>query len=264
MAIDFRGAVIGVLDSAELAGRDYSVCLSAEERDTASRIRSARRREEWLAARILAKYLRGTGLPDWAAQAGTPVPRLLRVTCAALTPVADEQFREMTVTGVPPRISWNGRTQTIAISHTNGLACVAVGRGTIQALDVETRTARVAPFYERNFTPREREWADGCCREYGMDRDWVYTLLWSMKECMLKTPAFQHLSIWDMPRIEIAVHGDPSVLRAPHEACTLEDDFAHLETEVNDGHRTVPACMAVAGTRDLVLTASKTISERKL
>jgi phosphopantetheinyl transferase len=268
MAIDFGGAVIGVLDSADLAGRDFSGCLCEEEREAGSHLRNSRRREEWLAARILAKYLfldvSGTGLPACPAWAGRPGPRLFRMNGHTLSGIAPERFREISVAGGPPHITWHDRSEAIAISHTNGIACAAVTRGTIDALDMETRAARVAPFYEQNFTPRERQWADGCCRAHGMDRDWVYALLWSMKECILKTPSFAHLSIWNMRSMEVVVRAGTSALGGLDGDGELRDEFVYLETEVNDGYRVVPAWMAVAGTRDLVLTASKTISEREL
>jgi hypothetical protein len=255
MASESRGAVIGVLDSADLAGRDYTACLTGRERADAAQFSYGRRRQEWLAARILAKHL---FLQDPDLVSGHA--RLFRMTPAVLAGIVPERLRGVEiVAGAPPQIG----DRAIAISHTNGIACVSVGRGTFDAVDLETCAARVAPFYERNFSERERQWAERCGRDHRLERDWVYTLLWSMKECVLKTPAFRHLTVWDMPAFEVLVRAATGDLRGPHDAAGLHDEFVYLETEVSDGRRAVPVSLAVTGSSGLVLTASRANSERE-
>jgi 4'-phosphopantetheinyl transferase EntD len=258
MVTDFRGALIGVLDARQLAGRDYAACLCDGERAASAQIVHPRRRQEWLAARILAKYL-FLEQPAQNADVVSGHARLFQMSEAELAGAAPSRLREAEiVAGPPPRIG----SDPIAISHTNGIACVSVRRGTLDALDIETRAERSAPFYEHNFTRRERQWAESLRRDFRLDRDWVYTLLWSMKECMLKAPWFRHLTVWDMPALEVAVRGESGDLRRPHDAAALHGEFVYLETEVSDGHSVVPASMAVTGTSTLVVTASRVISER--
>ena len=261
MAIEFATPVIGVLDSAELSASDYERCLSEAERDQISRVRNPLRRRERLAGRIAAKFL---FLQRRLASPMTRDLHLLKINRSALDRISPSLFRQVLITPPDqgtgaPRISWcmgQRIAEKAAISHTDGLACVLLGDSEACSVDFEKSEARISSFYRHYFTPREKEWAAACVRRYGLNSTWAYTVLWSMKECVLKTGAFAHLTVWNISSLEMNILTGSEELREPHDANELREKFVYLDTEVSDGNRIVAARMAISGTACLVLTAS--------
>jgi hypothetical protein len=110
-------------------------------------------------------------------------------------------------------------------------------------------------FYRGNFTERERDWAAGCYRRLGLDPHWTLTLLWSIKECLLKTPAYNHLSVWNMPSLDLRiVCGEDDLVHLPS-AREFYDGYVFLRVEATGRNGTVSQRVAVAGRYDLVVTA---------
>jgi hypothetical protein len=81
--------------------------------------------------------------------------------------------------------------------------------------------------------------------------EWLYTLLWSTRECLLKTPRFTALSLWDMPTLEIQIPNGAERLVRVQDSKNLSGSFEFLEASTFRG----PFRLAVAGTPNLVLTA---------
>ena len=194
--------------------------------------------------------------------------RLEKISDAMLDAFTARTYRDVVVRkseslgGGPARIEWRsgGPATNVAISHVQGLACAFIGSTEVYSVDLEMRKPRVPEFYAHNFTPREQSWSSECARSLNLDSDWLYTLLWSAKECLLKTPAFAGLSLWDMPSMEINFLTGSGSLKALHDAQTFSGYFESLEAEVTPADRKsrCPAKhfrLAVSGTADLVLTA---------
>ena len=241
-------SLIGVLDSAQLAGSGASRWLTETETADYAAIRNPRRQAEWLAGRIAAKYAflhRG--------QASGPLA-LARITREMIEPAED--YRQVRVTKHPspeggaPGIGRRGAPvqARVAVSHAEGMACAFIGGTGAYAIDLEFRKPRIAEFYRQNFSARERAWVAASAG----DELWLYTLLWSAKECLLKTPQFAALSLWDMPSIDLRILSGQAGLGRNS---TLES-FTFLDAEASSTasvrHRFE---LAVAGTADLVLTA---------
>jgi hypothetical protein len=94
-----------------------------------------------------------------------------------------------------------------------------------------------------------------CAASYGLQPEWLYTLLWSARECLLKTPRFRALSLWDMPTLEIDIHGGVERLVKVHDSESFSGSFEMLQASTFRG----PFQLAVAGDSNLILTAVTTL-----
>jgi 4'-phosphopantetheinyl transferase EntD len=258
-----NASLVGILDSAKLSADQCVACLSPIELDESVAISNQRRRAEWLAGRIAAKFV-FLERERSSASARSSGLRMRQITLGDLAGFSSETYREVVVTkdkspaGGAPRIGWRSQGEGVrtAISHSNGLACAFIGDTNAYALDIEAPSPRIPAFYLRNFTPRERNWTGECARLFNLDPDWLYTLLWSAKECLLKTPSFVRLSLWNMPAIEINVVAGSERLAAVHQATGLSGNFEILGVETPKGLG--PAShfqLAVGGTANLILAA---------
>jgi 4'-phosphopantetheinyl transferase EntD len=261
MATEYGRQLVAVLDSTELTADTCGSYLSAVEVGEASAIAHPRRRQEWLAGRMAAKFVfLQRELTGACAQSNGLY--LKKISVAELAAFAQEVYRSVAVSrnqsagGGPARIGWNtsAQTVTVAISHVNGLSCAYIG-GTAEtySIDLEANSPRVPEFYLQNFTPREKNWVGNCARSLDLKQDWLYTLLWSAKECLLKTPEFADMSLWDMPSIEVHVLGGSERLRKLHTSDRLGGDFQILDTRIIPSTQQVR--LAVSGNANLILTA---------
>ena len=268
MAINFTKNVIGVLDSTELTPQNYVNCLSAGEVEQFSLIRNLRRKHEWLAGRLSAKFLFLSGA-DTPGDPPAGELRLFTITHDTLAQFDSAAYRNIEVirnsspAGGPPQISWVSGTasKSVAISHTAGLACALLGSGATFSVDIETCHSRVPEFRQHNFTSQERAWVDFSSYSSNIDSDWLYTLLWSAKECLLKTPMFEYVTLWDLPSLEVSILTASDKLSAIHRMSELGERFLELDVRVNlrnqmtGQSRSTPLRIAVSGTPNLVLTA---------
>ena len=168
--------------------------------------------------------------------------------------------RDKSPGGGPARAGWEsgGVTVPVAISHVHGLACAFIGQTNgIYSVDLEARSHRVPEFYHHNFPPREQSWANSTARSFDVDSDWLYTLLWSAKECLLKTPVFSTMSLWNMPSLEINVLGGMDRLKRLHDSTSIAGDFEFLRADIAPSAKHIQ--LAVAATTDLILTAITTL-----
>jgi hypothetical protein len=246
---------IATLDSSLLAGRNYEEFLSDRERQEFLRFRASLRKSEWLAGRLSSKFLFLTE------QSGTlSAADLLRFPPSMYR--STEVMRSDTVRFGLPQVGRGNEFRDVAISHTNGIACALLGSGETIAVDIEHVEPRTPVFYRGNFTERERDWATGCSRRLGLDSHWTLTLLWSIKECLLKTPAYNGLSVWDMPSLDIRIVSGEDALAHSHCAREFSGGFVFLGLEATGRNGTVSQSVAVSGRYDLVVTAIRGVDRR--
>jgi 4'-phosphopantetheinyl transferase EntD len=260
-------ALLGLLDCAALSADGLHTFLPAflgpEELRESSAIHHPRRREEWLAGRIAAKFVFLERESAGTVDPGSSLV-LRHITSAALAKFPAEAYRDVAVArdqsagGGPARIGRRFAQERIpvAISHRNGQACAFLGTSDVYSVDLEAPAPRIPEFYLHNFTAREQNWTGACARQFHLDPNWLYTLLWSAKECLLKTPRFRALSLWDMAALDIHILAGSERLKAIQEATTFSVDLQFLQaaTTCHAG----PARqfqMAVGGTANLILTA---------
>jgi len=252
-----RSLVAG-LDSAEVTREIQASCLREIEIQEAAAILNRRRREEWVAGRIAAKYafLYGDLFPE---SAGSDTLYFRMLHSADLAAFSSETYHSVSVVrdkapgGGPARVGWSCGSDSVqvAISHSAGISCASVGTTGVSSLDLETPAPRVPEFYLQTFTKRERDWVGACAGSHGLRPDWLYTLLWSARECLLKTLPFKALSLWDMPALEIDIPNSVERLVRAHDSKELSGSFEYLEANTFNG----PFRLAVAGAPNLILTA---------
>ena len=249
-------APIAMLDSRLLAGGDYEAYLSADERAEFSRFGTPLRKSEWLAGRLSSKFL---FLSEQISEQIGEQSGLLSAADLSRFPASlyrdTEVLRNDRVRFGLPQVGRGAEFRDVAISHTDGIACALLGNGDSMAVDMERVEPRSPAFHRGNFTEGERAWAAKCFQRLGLDADWAFTLLWSIKECLLKTPAYNDLSIWNMPSLDICIVSGEDDLMQPYSAREFSDDFVLIKVQATDRNRTVSHSVAVAGRYNLVLTA---------
>jgi hypothetical protein len=250
--------LVAGLDSALVTAEIQESCLRENEIQQAAAILNRRRREEWVAGRIAAKYafLCGEQFPN---STGSGTLYLQKLHIADLAAYSSETYRSVSVFrnlapgGGPARVGWSSSSDTVqlAISHSAGISCASASSAGVCALDLESPASRVPEFYRHTFTNRERDWVSACAGSYGLHPEWLYTLLWGARECLLKTSPFASLSIWNMPTIEIEIRDGAERLVRVHDSKDLSGSFEFFEASTFKG----PFRLAVAGAPNLILTA---------
>jgi hypothetical protein len=262
MVIECSRSLVAGLDSGEVTDTMRRACLRQDEMQQALPIQNRRRWDEWVAGRIAAKYafLCGERFPGTSATDALDVRRLRR---SDVDTFRSEDYRAVSVAknqtpgGGPARVGWSASSDSlpVSISHSAGVSCAWVGahsdHNESRSLDLETPAPRVPEFYRHTFTQREREWVGASAVSHGLHSDWLYTLLWSVRESLLKLPCFQTLSLWDMPGLEIDIPGNVEQLVQAHNSKDLSGSFSFLQARTSHG----PFRLAVAGAPNLILTA---------
>ena len=246
---------VATLDSSLLAACNYEAFLSEREREEFLRFRTPLRKREWLAGRLTSKFLflsEHSGMLSAADLARFPAS-IYRST---------EVLRNDCVRFGIPQVGRGAEFRDVAISHTSGIACALLGNGETIAVDMERVETRTPVFYRGNFTAGERAWASDCFRRLGLDPHWTLTLLWSIKECLLKTPAYNDLSIWNMPSLDLRIVSGEDGLVHPQSARELSGGFVYLGVEATAHNGTVSQRVAVSGRYDLVVTAIRGLDRR--
>ncbi|HEV2762430.1 MAG TPA: 4'-phosphopantetheinyl transferase superfamily protein [Pyrinomonadaceae bacterium] len=248
-------AVVGLLEVCELRGADYAAHLSEGERAKYAGLAGERRRGEWLAGRLAAKFLflnRLGGTREPLHAPGTPY--LLKISSAELAAFSPWMYRAVEILSDEgaPGLVWCGRRreEKVSLSHTGGVACACLSPSAPVAVDIETVAPREDAFYRKNFDEAERNWV--ARHAVGrFDAEWHFTLLWSLKESALKLGWLNEASLWTLPRVRIS--GLPE-LEHVGPVGTTGDRFASFAARVEEDGRVTHARVAAAGTHKLVLT----------
>lgn len=252
-----RSLVAG-LDSAEVSWGLQASCLRETEIQEAAAILNPRRRDEWVAGRMAAKY---AFLSDEQSteSAGSGTLYFRKLDSVDLAAFSSEAYRSVSVIrnqapgGGPACVGWSSGSDTVqaAISHSAGISCASLSTAGVCSLDLETPAPRVPEFYLHTFSNRERDWVGACAGSYGLHPEWLYTLLWSTRECLLKTPRFTALSLWNMPALEIDIYDSAERLVRVHNSKDHTGNFEFFQASTFRGRFQ----LAVAGAPNLILTA---------
>lgn len=250
------GCDVAILDNRKLLVEEFAEHLSENERATYARLLTQSRRDKWLAGRLAAKYLFLNSIAHF--QESKPCsskPTLARLSLESLRAFSPWLYRRIEVVagdGGKPCLSWCGqpRTESISLSHSGDISCACLGIGVLTAVDIETIAPRLDAFYRQNFTAAERSWAT--C---GIRSDWVFTLLWSLKESALKLGwPNEAAGVWDMPKLEIARLPALKQVGKFWSSRTISDDFTVFSASVKENFRSLPVRVAVNGTDNFVLS----------
>jgi hypothetical protein len=244
-----------LLESRELLTADYTTHLSVREVKRWEQISSTRRKLEWLAARLAAKYLFLSRF-DLGRHALPREQGFIKLTHEMLRRHSPWMYRSVEV--LPPDdkseerpvLTWCGtrRNENVSLSHTSGIACASIST-TPTAVDIEVATSRNKAFYRRTFTAAEQTWVSSSARDDEFKSSWFFTLLWTLKESALKLKLLTSATVWELPRIEIKDLPD---------LCDLEklplDHLVSFPVRIKEPQGELPVQVAVAGTRNWILT----------
>lgn len=258
---------VAVLPSRAVDGPAYVECLSEREQARFAAIAHPDRKARWLAGRLAAKYLFLMQM-NRAGTVGAGPPRFVPLTSERLAAFLPWMYQYVEV--LPPegsergapRLLWGGEAcpaHHISLSHANGTTSACLAAGNTLGIDLEEAVHRLQAFYRGNFTAREQAWVAQCAHGTALTPTWLYTLLWTLKESVLKANVLaKQVSVWDFPRIDVHLLVDPRGLAAAAGRARLGDQFV-----VSAARITGPACqadvhVALTATRKLVLTVINT------
>lgn len=255
---------IAVLDTSILAHADDDLirCLSAAEFQRYRSLASAQRQREWLGARLAAKYLflSRFELPGDGRHDSRAVTHLMRETLVSL-PLW--MWRSIEVaTGCNPEhpgpfFRWRGGHEVkvaLSLSHTGHDACACIAAGSDVGIDLQNVEQRVAAFYRTNYTAAEAQWVD---RGAGCDpsgRDWLYTLLWTLKEAALKARVLVHTSPVSFGGVEVFELPAPETLLRACRQDDWRDRLMRITARIREERNIRRLEVAITGTRRMILT----------
>jgi 4'-phosphopantetheinyl transferase EntD len=256
---------VGLLDAGRLQDERYMPLLSADERAKYLTLPSLSRKGEWLAGRLAAKHVFLNRLELSEESSGQQWrPTLTVLTAEALGTYSPWMYRQVEVLSDDgrPSLVWCGRQrpENISLSHSGGVSCASIASGARTAIDIETAAPRVGAFYRNNFTEAERAWAHGGAGGERVRSNWYFTLLWTLKESVLKLGWLKQAGVWEIPRIEIDGlpgfdHTGPFWSNS-----TIGSDFLVFTASVKEACRVMQVQVAVSGTRNFVLTVMNPLS----
>ena len=258
---------VAVVASKEVDGRAYVECLSVREQARYAAIGHPGRKARWLAGRLATKYLFLMQM-DRAGTIGAGPPVLVPITFERLAAFLPWMYRHVEVlppdtdARSAPRLTWDGEAcpaHRISISHANGTTCACIAGGSALGIDLEQAVSRIHAFYQGNFTEAERHWVAQIASETCFSPTWLYTLLWTLKESVLKSNVLEkEISVWDFPRIDVQLRVDPRQLTAASRHARLGDQFVICTAHVSGPSCHADVRVAMTATRKLVLTVLNT------
>jgi hypothetical protein len=179
----------------------YSTCLSAEESSWLSGFKNLDRRRQSINARLCLKYLFLLQMDSHVADS------LVHITEEELNHFPAWLYREISLvadeSSTGRRFTWCGAAYpgfSVSVSHSQTMCGASIAKGRGVGMDVESIAERSTGFYRTYFSDAERAWVE--VYSSSMDAAWLFTILWSLKECGLKTAASGQ-GFSNLPHIEI-------------------------------------------------------------
>lgn len=147
----------------------------------------------------------------------------------------------------------------ISISHTDFLSCACLSYYEASiGIDIEMPAFRLDAFYRNNFTNHEKEWVRKISGEGDISPQWLYTVLWSLKESALKSRHSLEASVWEVPNIEIDVLSEVTDWAKFYRQGELGGEFLFFSAGIRELSEKKQACVALTATRHMILVIMKT------
>lgn len=259
-------SVVGLCSWSDLSGGDYLDCLSERERRLFACLRHPRRRQSWLAGRLVTKFcfldsfgsVPARGPDAWG-------PRITRVRAQDLEKFAPWMYRQVEIVtedsrrGEPPRLAWAGRARPVAVSlsHVDGQSCVYLDSAGPIGLDLEEAVPRRGSFYRHNFSPLEQAWVDRLHLRTGAEPAWLFTLLWTLKEAALKADDSGGSSLWRMRGLEVLLPAEAGDWACGARRDSLGGAFSPVQARVRQGGTERLFHVGIAGSTQRILSIIK-------
>lgn len=172
-------------------------CLTPAELARVGAIRNETRRREHIASRVLAKYL-----VLGRFQSGDTIRE---IGAEQLAEVPAEQYRELQVLRADgaPRVFRRGIPLAdlyLSIAHSAGTTAVGVSTDAPIGIDVATVEEHAPSFHRVHYSTRERDWV---ARGGEAGSGALFTLLWTLKECVVKAGGAPHATLWGYDDVEV-------------------------------------------------------------
>lgn len=254
------------------SGRSYKKCLSTREQSRLSKFNHKKRKVEWLASRLVAKYLflsqlelNNNSFSKWP---WSPTFKQLKPIDLSDFPlplyqkieILPERNRE----GGAPRLIWcnddYSNSIRISISHAGGWTGAFISSTGWIGMDLEEVAPRGGSFYRRCFTEMERCWVNHGVKENSIGVDWLYTLLWTLKECYLKSWQLEKANIWNANKVEVKMLTPISDIVIMNNRQLSTDGLMRLDAQlkgVNPAFTTHIAYMAIGKVILSVINSTK-------
>ncbi len=254
---DLHGAL---WDTRGLDVRDWTDRLSFLELEALRYLNRPARVREWLAGRMLVKHLflgRGASSTSKPPSTAWRIRRLrshdLNQFPRQLSRLVEVQRGELAAAR-PQRVLFRGKRTpySVSLTHRGQTVSACIDRSCGLGVDLEESIARRPPFYRFNYTPTERAWVESTARAGGLDRNWLFTLLWTLKEAWLKSGSSRLQSIWDLARLQVAPEGRWQ----PWSACrdSLGAVFSSFQATISEPDQRVSVQAAVTATSSRILS----------
>jgi 4'-phosphopantetheinyl transferase len=189
--VETSGVVLARVQDAVEAHLRPDALLSPRERERWAAIRHPGRRDEFLAARVLIKYLwcvpRPGGPPAEVRGAGREEIQRFLAEAAACPSVLRRARRLQTMAGLGgvPEVRWCGRSVeslSVSVTHSGGWVAVALSAEGRVGVDLEKIEGR-SPAFATVFSKAERAWS---AAQIGVSPEASLTLLWALREAAFK------------------------------------------------------------------------------
>ncbi len=262
---------VATLVSDTLVEKEFLGYLTAAEKERLWGIRNEKRRKKWLAGRMAAKYLYLDRLTQSNSRRESDEMVFTELARDNIESFEPSRYQGVEIlpptgsTGNVPRLSVRDVEQDypdISLSHTDGLTCACLADNTLIGVDLELSERRLDSFYRLNFTCSETEWVREITARNDINKFWLYTILWSLKESALKSRHCSESSMWDIPSIEIKVLTETTDWVGLYSRATLGEGFVFFTVSINERSGTRYAQIALTATRHLILVILK--SEERL
>lgn len=254
---------VAILAWDTLAAKEALDYLTEAEIRRLGDIKNEERRKKWLVGRIAGKYLYLNRMRESDAWPGLEQSFFMELTRGHIETFATSMYRcveilpDIDSSSNIPRIFMPGvRVRdplSISISHTDSLSCVCLAQDASIGVDLEKPAFRLDAFYRTNFTNHEKEWARRVAGKSDISPQWLYTVLWSLKESALKSSYSAKASVWNIPNIEIDGLSEVTDWGKLYRHVELGSEFLYFSIGVSDGPEKKQVRVALTATRHMVL-----------
>lgn len=259
--------VLGTVDRLNLQpGPEAFECLTVGEKCCLKAIGSRARRDSWLAGRMAAKCLvLKSGLQDGRASSrrASEIGAMTTLCNDDLNAFSAQDYATIEILaartrlGSAPsmRIASTPRVDLrVCLTHCGSISSALVYAGGSAGIDVEAAELRHDAFYRQQFTQVETDWVDAEAQATGIERSWFFTVLWALKESVIKARPNIGSGIWCLKPLEIRLGAHAVDWAALYGQEAFGAVFQRCVADIRDNSGQYTASVNITASRQTVLT----------
>lgn len=239
----------------------YSACMSDAELAYLGAPRMQAQRQQSLGARLCLKHL---FLQQMACNISD---RFIPIHSDDLNRFPAWLYREVSASQNPktaaPALKWCGTrlpNLSVSLSHSGTLCCASLASARGIGVDVESATARTPEFYRAYFSAEERGWV--AANSVAIDAAWLFTILWSLKECAFKAARGEEWAFTDLAAIEVVGFPELADVNAAYESSQLMLEPSRFQVAMSSHQRIDWFDCELGGNRDHVVVVARRSTTR--